>query len=123
MKDFSNIFYILTTVVISVIGQVFIKKGLDLTGKIDLSSGVVSGYLRIFQNPLTLLGSFIYLAATLFWLYILSKVDLSFAYPFLALSYVLIIIASRLFLGESISSMRWAGVIVICLGVFLISKS
>lgn len=123
MKDSSNTFSILMTVVISVIGQVFIKRGLDLTGKIDLTLGLVPGYLKIFQNPLTILGSLIYLAATLFWLYILSKVDLSFAYPYLAFSYVMIIIRSWWFLGENIPIIRWVGVTVICFGVFLISGS
>ncbi len=55
--------------------------------------------------------------------YTLMKVDLSFAYPFVALSYVIIIITAWLFLGENISLLRLVGVLVICLGVFLISRS
>jgi drug/metabolite transporter (DMT)-like permease len=110
-------------VTIGVVGQIFIKMGVNLVGDIDFSGGFISAYLKIFLTPWVITGSLIYFSSTFFWLYALSKVDLSFAYPFLALSYVLIILSSRFFLGESIPLIRWIGVLVICFGVFLVSKS
>jgi multidrug transporter EmrE-like cation transporter len=53
----------------------------------------------------------------------LTRLDLSLAYPFLALNFVLIAIVSRLFLGETIPGLRWAGIAVICSGILLIARS
>ena len=119
----SNILFILTAVTIGVAGQVFIKIGLNSLGDIDFSKSLIGSYGKIFLSPFIILGTFTYFFSVLFWLYALSKVDLSFAYPFLALSYVLIILVSRCFLGENVSLIRWVGVLVICFGVLLIAKS
>lgn len=119
----SSIPFILIAVIIGVIGQLFLKAGLNALGAIDFSKGLMTSYTKIFLSPLVLLGIFIYLISVVFWLYVLSKVDLSFAYPFLAISYVLIILASQWFLGENVSFLRWTGVLVICFGVFIVSRS
>lgn len=119
----STIPHILAAVILAVGGQMFVKIGLKSLGDIDLSGGLIPFYLKILLSPFVILGSLIYTCSIFFWWYALSKTDLSFAYPFLALGYVLILIFSRLFLGESIPLLRWIGVLVICLGVFLISKS
>jgi drug/metabolite transporter (DMT)-like permease len=108
---------------LGVAGQLFIKKGLNLLGNINFSSGIVSSYARIFFSPFVLVGLLIYFMGVFFWLYALSKVDLSFAYPFVSLSYILVVFSSWWLLGESITLLRWSGVMAICLGVFLISRS
>ena len=64
-----------------------------------------------------------YAASSIFWLVLLSRVELSYAYPALSMGYVLITLVSVFFLGEQVSALRWAGVLVISLGVFLISRS
>jgi drug/metabolite transporter (DMT)-like permease len=106
-----------------VVGQLMVKKGLNLLGAIDFSQGKMYSYFKIFASPFVILGSLSYAISIFFWLYALTRVDLSFAYPFLALSYVLIILASWLFLDESIPATRWIGILVICLGVFLVSRA
>ena len=58
-----------------------------------------------------------------FWLVALSRVDLSYAYPFASLSYVVMLTASWLLFNENITSLRLLGTVVIGLGVFLISRS
>jgi len=108
---------------LGVAGQLFIKKGLNMLGNINFGSGIISSYSRIFFSPFVIIGISVYFLGVFFWLYALSKVDLSFAYPFISLSYVLVVFSSWWLLGESISFLRWAGVVVICLGVFLISRS
>jgi uncharacterized membrane protein len=50
-------------------------------------------------------------------------VALSFAYPFVSMSYVLIILASRVLLGEPVSLLRWVGVLVICAGIIIVSRT
>jgi drug/metabolite transporter (DMT)-like permease len=79
--------------------------------------------LRIFSHPSIIIG-IIFLAGFFFlWLAILSWCDLSFVLPLTALSYVLTAFLSIYFLGETISPLRWAGTVLICVGVGLVTKS
>lgn len=115
---------LLISMVLGVIGQVFIKKGLTSLGGLTFSTAFVNSFTRIFLSPFTILGLFLYFIGVFFWLYALSKVDLSYAYPFAAgLSYAFAMLVSWFILGESISHLRWIGVGVICLGVFIVARS
>jgi drug/metabolite transporter (DMT)-like permease len=118
---FAN-FSILISVIVVVAGQVCIKKGLNSLEDIDFASSILLAYLKIFLSPFVVLGISLYIIGVFFWLYALSKVDLSYAYPFTALSYVLVAFLSSFLLGEQISAIRWTGIIGICLGVLLISR-
>ena len=114
---------ILIAVTLGVIGQLLVKKGLNSLGFLNFSSGFLASYAKIFLTPLVICGTLSYASSVFFWLYALAKVDLSFAYPFLAIGYVLVIMASWLILGESIPPLRWGGVMFICIGLILISRS
>jgi drug/metabolite transporter (DMT)-like permease len=114
---------LLISMFLGVVGQVFIKKGLTSLGNLDFSTALIYSFVKIFLTPFIILGLSLYFLGVFFWLYSLSKVDLSFAYPFVSLSYVIVVIFSCFILGENISYMRWIGVFVIGLGVFLISRT
>jgi drug/metabolite transporter (DMT)-like permease len=115
--------FIIIAVTIGVTGQILIKKGLNQLGILNFSANIVSTYLKIFYSPYVIFGILTYIFSIFLWLYALSRVDLSFAYPFLALSYALVISCSWLFLGEAIPLLRLIGVLVICFGVFLVSRT
>ena len=119
----SSVPFILIAVLLAVIGQLLVKRGLNLLGPIDFSAGLIFTYVTIFTSPLVIIGTLSYTSSIFFWLYALTRVDLSFAYPFLALSYVLVILASWLILGEHIPVLRWIGVFIIALGVLVVAKS
>lgn len=57
------------------------------------------------------------------WLFVLSRVEVSFAYPFVALGFVLTAIMGRLFFQDSFSIEKAAGTALIILGVVLMSRS
>ena len=118
-----QILFSIVSIIIVVVGQVLIKQCLNSLGHIDFSSGLIKAYSLILFNPLAIFGIILYAIGVLFWLYALSKLDLSYAYPFLALTYVLVALAGWFFLNENISLIRWIGIIVICIGVVLISRS
>ena len=59
----------------------------------------------------------------MFWLVALSRVELSYAYPFASLSYVLMLAASWFLFRENITAVRLLGTVVVGIGVFLISTS
>jgi drug/metabolite transporter (DMT)-like permease len=111
-----------SSIFLGVVAQVFIKRGLNSLDALDFSR-VVESYVRVLFSPFVLVGLLLYFLGVFFWLYTLSKVELSFAFPFIGLSYVLVVLFSWVVLGESISYLRWIGVVVICLGVFLVSRS
>ena len=116
--------YILVSVVLGATGQILLKKGMGGMGPLTLSAGQLGSILwRIATNPYVVIGLGIYVCGTLFWLMALSRVDLSYAYPFASLSYVVMLVASWQLFSENISPLRLAGTLVVCLGVFLISRS
>ena len=57
------------------------------------------------------------------WLWALSKVDISFAYPFLALGYVLVSAMAWFWLGEELSTMRSLGMGIIIIGILVLAKA
>ena len=118
------ILYILVSVVLGAAGQILLKKGMGSMGPLTLSLDGVGGIIwRIATNPYVVVGLLIYVCGTLFWLVALSRVDLSYAYPFASLSYVVMLAASWLLFKEDITTLRLLGTAVVALGVILISRS
>lgn len=74
-------------------------------------------------NPWVLGGMSLHVSALVVWLWALSRVDISFAYPFLALGYVLVGTMAWLWLGEELSSMRGVGMAIIIIGIFVLAKA
>ncbi len=117
------IIYILISVLTSTIGQLLLKKGMNDMGSITLSANqFLSTTWKMLTNPYVFIGLAIYFAGTIFWLAALSRLDLSYAYPFASLSYVIMLVASWLMFGEKITLSRLLGTIVIGIGVLLIYR-
>jgi multidrug transporter EmrE-like cation transporter len=116
--------YILISVLAGAVGQILLKKGMTQMGAITISSNqIVSVLWRIATNPYVVIGLLIYVCGTVFWLAALSRVDLSYAYPFASLSYVVMLAASWLLFRENITPVRLLGTLAVALGVFVISRS
>ncbi|MCX6647673.1 MAG: EamA family transporter [bacterium] len=101
------------------IGQLFMKAGMNTVKKKsggDLGP-IVKALPRIFTNLSVLGGIALYLISTVFWLWILSRVPLSFAYPCISFSYVIIIIAGKYIFKERIDIWKLIAIILILLGV------
>lgn len=108
---------------LTVTGELLLKSGMNRHGELNVSlSTLVPTALKLFTSPL-ILGGFVFVfSGALFWLAVLSRWDLSLAYPLLSISYIIGMTASVVFLGEKVSMARALGVLVIILGVFLISR-
>ncbi len=116
--------YILISVVAGGAGQILLKQGMTRIGEITLVADQIPLILwRLATNPFVVGGLTLYAGGTVFWLAALSRVDLSFAYPFASLSYIIMLLASWQLFNENITLMRLAGTMVIGFGVFLISRS
>jgi multidrug transporter EmrE-like cation transporter len=68
-------------------------------------------------------GMLCYAASVCVWLAALSKAPVSTAYPMLSLGYVVVAAVSVLWLGETLSAAKLAGIALICVGVVLVSRS
>lgn len=107
----------------SVIAQTVIKMGISQPDNEIGASGLLSLVVTIFQSPMILVGLGLYGIGALSWIAVLGRLDLSYAYPFLALNFVLITLVSRLVLGETVPTLRWLGLGFICVGIVIVAQS
>ncbi len=106
-------------------GQLCLKAGMDQVGALSAGSlgGLVQTIFHVLTTPLVFIGLGFYVMGAAFWLVVLSKLDLSLAYPMLALTYVLTPLAAQFILGEQIPGLRWLGIGVIFAGVVIVSQT
>lgn len=79
--------------------------------------------VRVASSPFIIGGLVLYGLGAVSWLAVLSRVPLSLAYPLLAIGYIVIPLLAWLLFRESLSPLRWAGILVIALGVILVTRS
>ncbi len=105
-------------------GELLLKQGMNRNGVLEVSPDTLLPTVgRLLTNPFILGGFTLIFSGSIFWLGVISRVPLSYAYPMLSTSYILVVGASWLFLGEEITLLRMVGVVVIILGVSLVFRS
>ena len=105
-------------VILLIAGQILWKTELSRFGSVSTDNIV-----KILCSPSILLGIFIYIIATFVWFYILSKEAFNIVYPLqLSLAAIFGVAASVFFLHESVTTPRFAGIICLIVGVFLIVR-
>jgi drug/metabolite transporter (DMT)-like permease len=100
-----------------------LKAGMSSMGSISFTAD--TAILRIFQivfNPWVFAGLVTFVVSMASHLYVLSKVDISFAYPFLSLAYVAVAIFAWLVFKEDLGALKIAGIALICVGTVLIAQ-
>jgi drug/metabolite transporter (DMT)-like permease len=112
---------IIIGVIFAALGQVSWKLGMNQAGQlVNLDFTTLTA---VILNPYVLLGFVMYGLSTIFWLIALSKKDLSFVYPFISLTYILVLVLSNLVLKESIGLNKIAGALAIIVGLIIISRT
>jgi undecaprenyl phosphate-alpha-L-ara4N flippase subunit ArnE len=102
-----------------VTSQVLLKTGLTRLSLTDLTFG---SKLALVATNLWLVSSVLFLGlAGVVWITVLKKYEFSVAYPLISISYILALVASRMFFAESITGHKLGGVACIILGVILIT--
>jgi multidrug transporter EmrE-like cation transporter len=111
---------ILSSVSLSALGQTLFKIGV---GRVSFAetAGPIAKSAAMFLSPWILAGLMAYGIGTLLWLFALRKIDLSLAYPLVAISFVMVVGIGVFFLGEPLSPIKLAGVTVIIAGVTLLA--
>lgn len=115
---------IMISVLLSVTAQILLKHGMSHQTVSSASEGpAIVFFINIFSNISVLSGLTAYVASAGVWLLVLGKIDVSKAYPFVGLGFVLTMLFAHLFLGESLSILKVIGTLLIFAGVVLISQS
>jgi drug/metabolite transporter (DMT)-like permease len=111
---------ILASVSCSAFGHLAVKIGV---GRVELDGGWIRMLQQALGNGWLTAGLALHVAALALWLVALRRAELSFAAPFIALSFVVVALLSWLFLHESFGPLRIAGTALVVLGVVLVSQS
>ena len=117
-----NYLILIVSVLLAVAGQLMMKHGMNQFGTFSITQ-IVFKVIPMLMNPWVFGGFVAFALSSIFWLAVLSRLNLSVVYPMVSLGYVVVAIASVLIFKENISFIRWVGIAVICFGVLLISRA
>ncbi|HIG09475.1 MAG TPA: 4-amino-4-deoxy-L-arabinose transferase [Alphaproteobacteria bacterium] len=119
----SNFIFIISSVLLNALAQILLKAGMKQFGNIDLKNNIINTSISIALNPYIITGFISYGISILLWLWVLSKVDVSLAYPFQALGYIVVTILAWLIFQENISFTRIMALIFISIGLIILAFS
>lgn len=117
-----NTIIILISVLLNASAQLFLKSG-------AMHLNTIKGHghlLRTFQALMSLpmfFGFICYGASIILWIYALSKVDVSYAYPFQAIGYVLVTLVAFMAFHEALTPSKLIGILLISSGVFFVART
>lgn len=116
---------ILISVTLSAFAQITLKVGMSspaIAASLAQSDHAAS-VLAVATNAHVVFGLATYAAGAALWLIVLSRVDVTVAYPFVGLSFPLTAALGAVWLGESVGALRILGTLMITLGVVLVARS
>jgi drug/metabolite transporter (DMT)-like permease len=123
--QFKTFVMILIMIIAGPLGNVLLGKGMQSVGTTTIASASdllhVAG--RIFATSAIWLGVASLLTFFVANILVLSWADYSFVQPASSMAYAVVALLSVFVLGESVSPLRWAGIAIICLGVFIVGRT
>ncbi|MEQ5872680.1 EamA family transporter [Sagittula sp. NFXS13] len=111
---------IFVSVSLSALGQTFFKRGVSVV-RFAEDSGALAKVVSMLMSPWVLAGLAVYGLGTVLWLFALKKIDLSLAYPFVAMSFVMVAGAGVLVLGETLTLAKALGLTLIVSGLVVMA--
>lgn len=115
---------ILFTVLTNAAAQLMLKRGMTGVGALDIAgNGLIGTVFRIVFNPFVFAGLCTFVISMASHLVVLSKVQISYAYPFLSLAYVVVAAYAYFVFNEDLSPSRIAGIALIVVGTVFIAQS
>lgn len=107
--------------------SVLIKSGINhsmaLLPKINSLKDIIQSAFILLKNPWILAAFCLYVPGLLLYLFILTKFELSYAFPLISAVYIFILLFSWIFLKEDINTLKIIGTLIIILGIILVAKS
>lgn len=124
MGSRSGLAFIFASILATVTAQVLLKYGVGQVERLSLEGGEWSRFLvRALFHPAVVCGLACSVVGALCWLGALSRCNLSFAYPFMGLAIVSVLVITPTLFGEQVSMRQWCGVVVVCLGIWISSSA
>lgn len=115
--------FILGVILFTVYGQLVLKWQMNRAGPLpDAGSAKAAALVRMLLNPWVLSCIVAGALAMLSWMAALTRFQLTYAYPFVSLTFALVLVLSAPLFGESITISKAAGVALIILGVAVGSR-
>lgn len=116
-------FYIFFTVIFTVYSQLIMRWQVGKVGTLpsDLA-GKVHFIAVLLLNPWVISGVIATFLAGVTWMMAMTKFQLSYAFPFVSLNYVLVMLASAFFFSEPLTATKIFGLIAILIGISVIAK-
>ena len=116
--------FVAMTVILTVYGQLVLKWRVNLAGVVpDGVTGKISFLAQVLMDPWAISGLIAAFTASLFWILALTRLELSEAYPFTAVSFVLVLVSSVLLFGESPNAGKVMGTSLVSLGIIVVAYS
>lgn len=119
----SGLVFIALTIALTVAGQLLVKLGMTQIGRAPADwTALPMFFLKAAFNPANFLGLSSAVLAALCWMGALSRCNLSFAYPFMALAIVLVLALAPVVFGEHVTLRQWVGVALVTAGLWIAAQ-
>lgn len=120
----SHLPLILFGVLLNAAAQLFLKEGMRRIGHFEFVwQNAIPVGLQAATNLFILGGLCCYVVSVVVWLLVLSRVEVSFAYPLLSVGYIVNAVAGYYLFQENLSVTRITGIVIICIGVYFVTRS
>jgi drug/metabolite transporter (DMT)-like permease len=116
----------LLCVLLSSAAQISLKKGVSsapVQALLKQGAAAPEFILRAVFSPLVVVGLGLYVLSTLLWLMVLAKADVSYAYPFVSLGFLVIALYAHYSMAEPLSALKMSGIVLIMTGVVCVARS
>lgn len=115
-------FLVFLAILFGAAGQLVVKAGL-IGAAIHPGTPVAMKIVQALLNVEVLAGLALYAVGTVFWLFCVSKKNISYLYPLSAFNYAIVAIGGHFLFHETVPSSRWGGIFLITFGVMLLTLS
>lgn len=121
--DAAGHIYILLTLLLTVYGQLVLKWQMTGVGALPAGTGdKVVFLLRQFLNPWIMSGFASAFLASLAWMAAMTRFDLNYAYPFMSLAFIIVMVFTVVFLNEQLSPQRIVGTLMVVAGLVVMTR-
>ena len=120
----TNLLLIMTGVLLNAAAQLVLKKGMSQIGAVQVDINSIAAMIaKACLNFYVWTGLLFYVVSFVVWLMVLSRTEVSYAYPFLSIGYIVAAFVGYFYFGESMTIQKIGGILIICAGVFLLYRS
>ena len=121
--NYLNYLYIAATIVLTVFGQIAIKTQVLRAGALPADGADKLAFLaRLLLNPWIIAAFAAAFLASIAWMGAMTKFELSHAYPFMSLNFVIVLLLGAWLFHEPMSATRLLGVALICAGTIVAAR-